>query len=411
MSVLAAAELLLLAALSWPWTRLLVDPRRRLARTAPRYFAALGVVSAASAVFAVLAAVFAPPLLHAAAVLAVVVAAVSAWRARPGFGRARRRPPGSLAFSRSIEAIVDRGFYAREWRRHGPIFKMAQFHRPVVCVVGLELAHDLIRRHHQKLGPSPLPWNDELRGGFLRYMDDSTHEIYGALFRIALAGPIVAAAEPATRRAVRRELQRMAEDAAGNGGSSDPCVLAAGRTLDRSVLAAFSQVLFGIEEETPIFAELERDYAVLRSQPLSARVGDRPRAALDRLRVLLEQRTAELRRRCEAGEPRTACALDELDHAAPGMPDGVCVDNLLFILRIGTDNVGALLRWLIKTVGENPQWSDRLRAEAARAGDDGSPGLADRIVMETLRLSQSEYLYRVVREEFEHGGFVFPAGW
>jgi cytochrome P450 len=31
--------------------------------------------------------------------------------------------------------------------------------------------------------------------------------------------------------------------------------------------------------------------------------------------------------------------------------------------------------------------------------------------METLRLEQSEYIHRRVRETFEHDGFVFPAGW
>ena len=412
MSLLSAAELVVLAALSWPWTRLLVDPRRRLARTAPRYWAVLAALLGGATAAAVLSAFFAPFLLHVATAFAIVVAAVAGWRSRPGYGRSRRLPPGSLALSRSIEAVVDRGFYAREWRRHGPIFKMAQWNRPVVCVVGLELGHDLIRRHHDRLGPSALPWNDELRGGFLRYMDDSTHEVYGALFRIALAGPIVATAEPATRRAARRELGRLAHGAADNGGRSNVAsAVAPGGALDRIVLSAFARVLFGIDDESPLMGELERDYAVLRAQPLSTPLEERPRAAIERLRVLLEHRTAELRRRREAGEPRTACALDELEHAAPGMPDGVCVDNLLFILRLGTDNTGALLRWLVKTLGENPRWSDRLRDEVAASGETGARGLADRIVMETLRLAQSDYLYRVVREPFEHGGYTFPAGW
>jgi cytochrome P450 len=108
-----------------------------------------------------------------------------------------------------------------------------------------------------------------------------------------------------------------------------------------------------------------------------------------------------------------ACALDQLRHADPAMPDGICVDNLIFILNNASENVVSLLRWLIKIVGEHPPWSERLRREVDAGGGVGAPGprLADRIAMETLRLAQSEYLYRVVREELEVGSFVIPAGW
>jgi len=438
--LLTLLELALLAVLAWPWARLVLDPHRRLARIAPRVHAGLAVLLGAAAAAAALAAIHAPRALDVAVGAAVVVAAFAGWRARPGYGRSRRLPPGSLALSRSIEALVERDFYAREWRRHGPIFKMAQFHRPVVCVVGLELGHDLLRRHRDRLGPSPLPWNDELRGGFLRYMDDATHEVYGALFRVALSGPVVGAAEPVARRAARRELAELAKlaaatrgaDRGGAAGRARPASLAAavgaapGGALDRIVLAAFAQVLFGLDEESAAFPALARGHAVLREQSLAAPLTARSRKALEDLRALVEARAGEVRAGAGAGESR-ACALQELARADPRMPDGICVDNLLFILRIATDNVGALLRWLIKTLGEHPQWSDQLRREllaerereaSSPAADEsgplaasGPPGLADRIVMETLRLTQSEYLYRVVREEFEHGGFVFPAGW
>ncbi|HVR29782.1 MAG TPA: cytochrome P450 [Thermoanaerobaculia bacterium] len=417
MRPLTLVELALLPALAWPWARLLLDRRRRLARVAPHAHALLAALLVAAAAAALVAAARAPVALHAAAAGAVALALVGGWRARPAYGRSRRLPPGSLSFSRSIAALVERDFYAVEQRRHGPIFKMAQFHRPVVCVVGLELAHDLLRRHRDRLGPSPLPWNDELRGGFLRYMDGTTHERYGSLFRVALSGPIVAAAEPATRRAARRELQALAAAPAG---------VAPGPALDRIVLAAFARVLFGVDEETATFAAIARGHAVLRQQSLGAPLTARSRAALEELRALVERQAGELRAGRASGA-LCACALQELERTAPGLPDGTCVDNLLFILKIATDNVGALLRWLLKLLGEHPEWSGRLRRQldgeregsgrpcAAGAGGVGAapraPGLADRIVMETLRLEQSEYLYRVVREQFEHGGFVFPTGW
>jgi hypothetical protein len=40
----------------------------------------------------------------------------------------------------------------------------------------------------------PLPWNREIEGGFLRYMDDATHDVYSPIFRVALASPVLAEA-------------------------------------------------------------------------------------------------------------------------------------------------------------------------------------------------------------------------
>jgi cytochrome P450 len=37
--------------------------------------------------------------------------------------------------------------------------------------------------------------------------------------------------------------------------------------------------------------------------------------------------------------------------------------------------------------------------------------LSTRVVLETLRLEQSEHLYRVATREIEHRGFVIPRGW
>jgi cytochrome P450 len=426
----AALELALLALLSWPWSRLLLDPRRRLASIGPRVHAVLAALFVAGAAAAILAALFAPTLLHAATAIAAGAGVIAAWRGRSSRGRARGLPPGSLALSRSIEAVVDRDFYARAAHRYGPIFKMAQFHRPVVCVVGLERAHQLLRDRHAQLAPSPLPWSDAVRGGFLRYMDDGTHQRYGPLFRVALARAIDDDAERGLRRTARRELAAMATRASDgkDGDSADRGGVVPGPALDRIVLAAFARVLFGIEADSAAFADLARDYAVLREQRLTRPLTERSRAALDRLRTLVEERAGAARRSGPASKENRGCALEQLRRADPAMPDGVCVDNLIFILVNASENVGALLRWLIKLLGDHPQWCERLRVElesgaataagtaagtpaGAAAEAPATPRLADRIVMETLRLAQSEYLYRAVRQEFELDGYVFPAGW
>jgi cytochrome P450 len=65
-------------------------------------------------------------------------------------------------------------------------------------------------------------------------------------------------------------------------------------------------------------------------------------------------------------------------------------------------------------LSDHPEWVARLREEAgtqAEATTGTGDSLAYRIVSETLRLEQSEYLYRETLEEISCGGFVIPKGW
>ena len=56
------------------------------------------------------------------------------WRGRPTYGARRGWPPGSLSLADSLDAIDERTFYEDRARELGPVFKMSQFGRPVVCI-------------------------------------------------------------------------------------------------------------------------------------------------------------------------------------------------------------------------------------------------------------------------------------
>ena len=58
---------------------------------------------------------------------------------------------------------------------------------------------------------------------------------------------------------------------------------------------------------------------------------------------------------------------------------------------------------MVKLLGESPVWITSMRS----GGDD----LARRIVMETLRLAQSEYINRRVLRPFEIDGYRVPQDW
>src|SRR5262245_54045104 len=79
-----------------------------------------------------------PPSLFPLASLSAAGLAAAWWFCRSNYGASRGLPPGSFSLVASLEAIFDHRFYLKQSLRHGPVFKMMQFNKPVVCVVGLE---------------------------------------------------------------------------------------------------------------------------------------------------------------------------------------------------------------------------------------------------------------------------------
>lgn len=388
-----------LLACSWPAWRLLLNPAFR--QMAPRHWSVLGALALVGIVALVTLAVSRPGWLSVVAVVVLPMTAWVGWRSRSAFRLSRGLPPGSLSPWRSIEALVDRDFYLDQARRHGSVFKMAQFHRGVVCIVGLDRGHRLLREHVMHLGPSVQPFNREIPRGFLRYMDDDDHRGYSALFRAALSPQVISASEPVTRAAAVEELEAMAlASAQGQSVSPEPY-------LERFVGRSFLSVLFGVSPDSAPFEEFESLYPPLRDQPLGASLGAEARDSLAALRQWVVEEAAILR--ASPGQRKApVSALSELVRADGTMPDPTAIDNLLFIHKISSDNVVALLRWLAKMLGDHQEWVSRLRAELDAAG---ASNLSERVVLETLRLAQSEYLYREIAEEFQFDGFTMPRKW
>ncbi len=396
MSPLGAIGLALLTVYAWPLVRFASRPVLR--RVAPGHFALLLTLSSSLVVAAVAVAWLAPLWALGVALALLPLAVASWWRGGDRFGASRGLPPGSLAFWRSIEALVDRSFYLRQTRRHGPLFKSAQFHRGVVCVVGLEWGQRLLREHGARLGPSRQPFDREVSGGFLRYMDDETHRDVGARFRTALATPVVMASEELTRQVVRQELDGLAQKGEDEAVSPESA-------LERIVHRAFLAVLFGVRAGSPAGRRFEALYAPFGQSHLGAPLRRDARAALEALRAWVADRVPVLD---EEGAPSTSVLAEMVDRRGEAEVEAVVVDNLLFIFKISTGNVVALLRWLLEMLRRHPAWIERLRREILVTKD---LELSRLIVLETLRLAQSEYLYRDIVETFRFDGFTLPRGW
>jgi len=381
-STLAAIGLGVVAAVTVaPWWRLALDGR--FIRLFPRHTAVILVVVVGWVGAVAVVGFVASGVALATVAVAVVGAAAMWWRARPQWGTRRGLPPGSLSVTGSLRALADRGALLHTTDELGPVVKTAQFHRPVVVVVGLGRARELLREQRASLGPSVLPFDAFVTGHFLRYMDDADHERYANLFRTAL----VAATRDTAPRVTAEAVDSLVVDVRRSG-------VLAGAALRQRLAVVAQQVclrtLLGVESDSTAGGQVRRALADAFGPP-----GVPVPARLD-LRGPREVLAA-------VAPPASPSLLEGVTAAGHDPADPVVVDNALVMTALGTANLAGLFAWVVQYLGAE---SDRWREHVA-AGD----GQAEAFVAEVLRLAQSEYLYRRVRRDISVDGFRIPAGW
>jgi cytochrome P450 len=384
-------------------------PLRRDAAAFPLLAATLVLVGLAGAGVAAWAIWRWPAMRHAAAVLTSIALLLAWWRARPAHGKRRGLPPGSLGIARSLDAIDDRTFYLDQARVHGPVFKTSQFGRPVVCVLGLARGRALLAAHPEALAAATLPYNRRLPRGTLRYMAERDHRDEAPLFRNTFATLQLDAGEVDIRESCRETLRQIVEDSTRAAEGVRVREYFAGW-----LLAALSRVFFGLRPNDPSIVEID---GVMQDLRLQRAGGFLWHQRLERALV----RVTELMRRIASDQARSSgrigggSALQMFLAAAPGaLDDPTRARNLFLAFRISHGDLTGLADWLFHMLTEHSDWQGRVRAAGRTWGvPNGSQpnDLGTRVVLETLRLEQSEYLYRRVAEPVRIGEYAIPAGW
>lgn len=343
---------------------------------------------------ALLATFVIPIVVVAAPILGIVAAVivsfvVATFALRTVLGRFRNEPPGSRSPVTSTRDLAHRDSYTRRFERHGPIVLSSQFGRTVVCILGIERGQKLLREHRPAIGPSPLAFSQQMMGGFLRYMDDDTHDFYGPLFRRAMSRAVTEESRPIVKRLVEREIASVPPSGV------DP------RPMNRRICEeVLLHSLFGVDPESAFgrdFLDALRSFAGHSIHHRANRAADRD---LERVRQLVRKTVSES---SQSGTKTSVSALSEIRSLDANQPDGVAVDNLLFMWRIGAANTASLLAWTLQHVGAHPEFRSRISR--------GESGLPEAVVMESLRLSQSEYVYRRLKKSVEFEGFTLRKGW
>jgi cytochrome P450 len=412
-------EAFLLAVPTWPLLRLVGSASFR--RSFPRIGGALIVVLPLYAVSIAVVTVYAPGALRVLALLVLGVVVFDRWRARPGYGRARRWPPGSLEIL-PVDTLLDSSFVSKQARRHGPVFKVGQltpgfdawyrrFLHPVVCIVGLREGLDVLRRHDDALTVPVTPFSRFIPGGFLRYMEEPRHARYRPFFQAAFSRTVVRECEPLIAVQVRRGLARMQEHSARAGAPG----IAPGPPLHQIVFGTFFRLFFGIEPDTDVGTRLAALYPGIDHRKIGQTPADDVTRAMTEITTIVEAQRDRLTRDGDGGRSTPGCFLVALARSHPeALRDPAVIGNLVYLLHTTGVDVASLLEWIWKMLSDNPAWIAPLVAEDDRDGDEDTSReipLARRVVMETLRLAQTEFMYRRVSRPIEIGDFVIPSGW
>jgi cytochrome P450 len=390
--VLRLVALAVLAGVAWPALRMAASTafRNRLgAHPGLPHLILAAIVGYAGVVLALAMAPL--PLLAVAAAAALVVAGLAHWRARPDFGRRRGLPPGSLAAT-SLAMVEDHRHLLDQARLHGPVFKIGRFGQKIVCVQGLERCNALLRRHGDDLVSGGLPFDRLIPGGFIRYMPPDRHARYRRLLAGALTPELVRAGRPLMAEEAALALAAMAGQSTATGIDPAPHLL---RYTTRSMLRLF----LGLGRDDPMLGKALALYPVIASANLSRRTRKRVSAALATLNGLFAE---AIRRSASGSSPSLAAGLVAARTDAPDDP--TLLGNLVYMIETGGRDTADLLLWVLKELADHPD-------QAAELGRTADPGLARRIVLETLRREQSEYVVRRVMRPITVEGYTVPAGW
>ena len=321
------------------------------------------------------------------------------------YDRLHRRPPlppGSLSARCLRDAVTDDRHYLREFRRHGPIFKLLWGSgRVKICILGFERARHLFGQHREVLRLENTQSIERLvPAEYLRSMSPAIHPHYRHVFLEAFRSDLVAASEDTLRATMTRCLADVAQPPGDGPGAAQRLYEALNTIATRSLL----RTMLGVDPATPDAAALQDLYRRLGPRGHVERAG----AAHEAIFRAIHDIVAALRHSLADASATTVgdSVLRRLQASTPAAVDETVVGNLIYMVERGRHDLRDLLRWIVKYLSDHPATVAAIRTELA--GPPGTSRLAEACVLETLRLDQSEHLNRRVLRSFEFEGFHFP---
>jgi cytochrome P450 len=311
--------------------------------------------------------------------------------------RSMRLPPGVLdPFDRSMD--TDQRHVMKCAARHGPVFKAWWHGSYTTCIVGNARGRRLLTENEDRLVLKSIDLRTLVPLGWIRTMRGDPHQRYRRILMQALKAAPVAAHDTEFRRVIREELGRLA------GGRESPPSRAHIRAALREITTAMMlKIIFGVSRGTPAFAELKDYYRQFGPNAPPHAIDAHRRGVFVDLRRCVDRMRQTAKN--NANTVDGACMLRHL--IDNGFDDDTALGNLIFLFEPAHFDLYSLWHWLLRYIG-----GDRRVAEDISSALAANPERAERqiraIILETLRLNQSEVLYRQAASDISFDGFLIP---
>jgi len=285
----------------------------------------------------------------------------------------------------------DQFFLLKRWRTLGPIFKVWWNGKLTTCVMGMQHGARFLAAHGRYLRAATIDMRPIFPFGFLRAMEGTVHAHYRKLFQTAFRASTVDPMEAHLAVLIGTRLRVMA----AKGGAVSRNEIA--RTLTTLTTEVMFHAVLGLRNTDARHATLEALYAAYAPNGMPLTLRSRHRKLYRQIREQVRAHAAD--RAAVQPESLLAAMLktDPLDEATVG--------NLIHIVQFARYDMAGLWHWLLLDAAGQPEYLEELRLSGASRRT-----MALAFVSETLRMQQSEYIYRHVTKTFEHEGVLFLKG-
>ncbi len=307
-------------------------------------------------------------------------------------------PPGDLVQLNQIE-WSDRHFILDQAARFGPVFKVLEWGKFTVCIVGLKECAQFLQDHDDDMTPVTMELKSLFSKGFLRQMGGADHRYYREALVRAISSTTATLPSEALEPVITENLSNYAanQDTSPNLRNT---FIESLRTISSGMLI---QLFFGARYGSAPFKKLMDSFQRLGPDGLVWRIEKVQEDAYEEIKQqLMDQRVGHRTTRDEWLPQSIIGTLQE-----QGALDETMIGNLIYMVEMGRFDTYSLFRWITKFAAENPPIVNHLSDVCQKDPTTGKTQ-TEAFVLETLRLEQIERLGRHVDRDILFGGYLIP---
>jgi cytochrome P450 len=306
-------------------------------------------------------------------------------------------PPGKLEpFSRAMD--VDQLYALKTAKQYGPVFKTWWHGRYTTCVIGHDRGRQLLSDNEDRLAPRSIDLSRLFTGGWIRSMRGDAHRHHRRLLMQALQSVPVAAYEDEFRGVIRHNLEALI-------GTQDVTRHEIRQALRVMTSTIMLRVLFGVAPSSDECAKLLAHYRRFGPRAPAHSIDAQNEDAFIEITRCIDRISHKIRD--GAAEDAAPSMLRHLIES--GSDTETALGNLIYMFEPAHYDLYSLWHWVMRYIAAHKNVAECIaQAKTAIPGKAGS--LIRAAILETLRLEQSEVLYRQADTDLTSDGMFFPRG-